>query len=141
MSLSYILPLLLVVASNIAYHLMSKKIPADLNPFASLIITYAVGCVISAALFFMTCRTGITKEFMKINIYSILLGVAIVGLEGGFLLMYRNGWELSRGSLAANIILAIVLAIIGTFFFKETMTAKKAIGIALCIAGVFLVNI
>ena len=141
MSLSYILPLLLVVLSNTAYQLLSKKIPSALNPFAGLMVTYAVGFIISTVMFFLTCHTGTAKEFSKVNICSFLLGAAIVGLEGGFLLMYRNGWELSRGSLTANILLAIVLVVIGMIFFRESMTVKKAFGIALCIIGVFFVNI
>lgn len=69
------------------------------------------------------------------------MGFAVVGIEGGFLMMYRNGWEVSKGSLVANILLAVVLAFIGFLFLKEEVTVKKMIGIALCVGGVIFVNL
>ena len=139
--LSYFFPLVSVVVCNVVYHLLSRKIPSGVNPFAGLIITYAVACVFSIVMFFMTCRRDITQEISKLNICSILMGFAVVGIEGGFLMMYRNGWEVSKGSLAANILLAVVLAFIGFLFLKEEVTVKKMIGIALCIGGVMFVNL
>jgi len=139
--LSYYLPLVSVVVCNAVYHLLSRKIPSGVNPFAGLIITYAVACIFSIIMFFMTCQRDITKEISKLNIFSILMGFAVVGIEGGFLMMYRNGWEVSKGSLVANILLAIILAIIGFLLLKEEVTVKKMIGIALCIGGVMFVNL
>ena len=139
--LSYFFPLVSVVVCNVVYHLLSRKIPSGVNPFAGLIITYAVACVFSIIMFFMTCRRDITQEISKLNIYSILMGFAVVGIEGGFLMMYRNGWEVSKGSLVANILLAVVLAFIGFLFLKEEVTVKKMIGIALCVGGVIFVNL
>ena len=137
----YVLPLISVIACNVAYHLLSRRIPSDSNPFAGLIITYAVACAISTVLFYFTCKTDIPKEFSKINICSILMGIAVVGIEGGFLMMYRGGWEVSKGSLVANISLAVVLAFIGIIFLKEGISARKIVGIVLCVCGVIFVNL
>lgn len=41
------LPVLIVVLSNTFYNICTKSTPEDLNPFASLSITYLVGAVIS----------------------------------------------------------------------------------------------
>ena len=40
--LSYIWPIALVVFSNVLYQICAKSVPQNLNPFASLTVTYAV---------------------------------------------------------------------------------------------------
>ena len=45
---AYIWPIALVVASNVVYQICAKSIPGDLNPFASLTVTYLVGAAASA---------------------------------------------------------------------------------------------
>ena len=52
------------------------------------------------------------------------------------MLMYRAGWEISRASLIASICLAVVLVILGSAVFQETLTVRKIVGILLCIGGV-----
>ncbi len=54
--------------------------------------------------------------------------------------MYKAGWEISTGQLVHSAILAICLIIIGAIFYKEPMTAKKLIGIGVCMVGLFLIN-
>lgn len=56
------------------------------------------------------------------------------------MLMYRAGWEVSKASVCANIILAVLLLIIGTVFFKELLDIKKIIGVLLCILGIVLLR-
>ena len=43
---SYIWPMALVVLSNVMYQICAKSVPADMNPFASLTVTYLIGLVI-----------------------------------------------------------------------------------------------
>lgn len=64
----------------------------------------------------------------------------IILLEGGWILVYRNGFQISNTSLMANIILAIILFLIGIIFLHEPITARKVIGIVVCIAGVYLIK-
>ena len=47
---SYIWPIALVVLSNVIYQICAKSIPRDIDPFASLTVTYAVGAIASAIL-------------------------------------------------------------------------------------------
>ncbi|MBQ5445080.1 MAG: hypothetical protein IIT48_00180 [Lachnospiraceae bacterium] len=54
--------------------------------------------------------------------------------------MYRSGFQISNTSLMANIILAIILFLIGIIFLHEPITARKVIGIVVCIAGVYLIK-
>ncbi len=64
----------------------------------------------------------------------------MVRVEGGYILMYRGGWEISKGSLIASMCIAIILMIVGALVFKEEITMKKAMGAVLCIMGIFLIN-
>lgn len=136
----YLFPLLLVIFSNVFYHIMSKQIPVSLNPFLGLTLTYAVAFCISIVLFLLTKKENFMTELREINLSSFLIGITVLGLEGGYLLMYRNGWEISKSSLAANICVAVILLFIGLFFYKESISVKKLIGAALCILGVFIMN-
>ena len=42
---SYVWPIALVVFANTLYQICAKSVPQDLNPFASLTVTYAVSLV------------------------------------------------------------------------------------------------
>lgn len=64
----------------------------------------------------------------------------IILLDGGWILVYRSGFQISNTSLMANIILAIILFLIGIIFLHEPITARKVIGIVVCIAGVYLIK-
>ena len=49
---SYVWPIALVVLSNIIYQICAKSLPAEINPLASLTITYLVAAASSAILYF-----------------------------------------------------------------------------------------
>ena len=133
-------PLLLVVLCNIGYHLISKSISENVNPFLGLIGTYGIACLGSLVLFLITKNTVFQNEKGGISIYNLLLGIVIIGVEGGYMLMYRAGWEISKASLMANIILAVALLLAGVVFYKEGITIKQIIGMVLCIFGIVLLK-
>jgi len=136
----YYLPLVLIILSNVTYNITQKNTPHDANPFGALLVTYlmaAVTTVICMVLF----KSQWEMSFLKnTNWTSYALGLAIVGLEIGYLLLYRAGWNISIGSLIANIILAIILVVIGILFYKESLNLSKIIGIVLCVIGLYFIN-
>ena len=135
------IPIAIIVLSNIFYHICSKSTPANVNPFAALTVTYLVGATFSAVLFFvLNPHDNLFAQLKNINWSTWILGLAIVGLEAGSIYMYKAGWEISTGQLVHSAILAICLIIIGAIFYKEPMTAKKLIGIGVCMVGLFLIN-
>lgn len=92
-------------------------------------------------LYFATQKNpNLLAEYHHLNWSSFVLGVSIVGLETGFILMYKAGWEVSTGQLVASALLAIVLIFVGYFLYKEAMTAQKIIGVVVCMAGLYLIN-
>ncbi len=134
-------PIILIVISNIFYHICSKSTPDNINPFASLTVTYLVGAAFSAVLFFIFSKGGnIIEEYKKINWTTWVLGLAIVGLEAGSIYMYKAGWNISTGQLVHSAILAICLIFIGVIFYKEHFSASKIAGIVLCMVGLFFIN-
>lgn len=139
--MSMIWPIALVVLSNVVYQISAKSVPKDLNPMASLTVTYLVGAAFSAVLFFVLNRNGnLFAEYAKINWAPFVLGLSVVGLEVGFIYAYKNGWAVSAASIVQSAFLAIALLFVGAWLYRETITAQKLIGIALCLVGLFFLN-
>ncbi len=137
---NYIWPLLVVVGANTVYNISAKSTPADVNSFASLALSYAVGMVLSVVMFFITSDSkNLVAELSKTNWTALALGVAIVGLEFGYVCLYRAGWKISVGTLVANISLACVLLVVGILLYKESVTPRQLIGILFSGIGLVLV--
>lgn len=137
----YVFPIVLVVASNILYNVCQKSTPHSVNPFSALLITYLTAAILTLVAFpFYKTDKGFFQSFNDLNWTSYALGAAIVGLELGYLLAYRAGWNISVGSLVANIILAIMLIPIGILFYKEGFAMNQIIGVAFCMVGLILIN-
>lgn len=118
-----------------------KSMPGDVNPFGALMVTYLVAAVISAIIFvFAVGPSNIGVEISKINWTSIVLALAIVGLEVGYVFVYRAGWAVSTASVVANIGLACVLIVVGYFLYRENVSLNQILGIIVCMIGLILIN-
>ncbi len=134
--------LALTILSNVLYHLFQKAIPANVNPLLSLAVTYLVAGVATVLLLpFFPLQGSLGDEFKKVNWTAFALGGVIVGLELGFLLAYRAGWDLSVASLIANTMVALLLIPFGLLLFKEQLSTLNILGIVFAIAGLILVNL
>lgn len=137
---NYFWPVVLIVLSNVVYNITTKSTPGNASPFLSLTITYLVGAVFTFLIYLFTAQDKSLIASMKnLNWTSYALGFAIVGLEVGYIFLYRKGWNISMGSLVANILLAVALIGIGVLFYKERIDTKQLIGIGLCVSGLVLV--
>ena len=140
--ISYIWPIALVVLSNIIYHICAKSTPDKINPFASLTITYLVGAAASAIMYFVLNKGGnLIKEYSHLNWAPFALGLAIVGLEVGFIYAYKAGWQVSTASIVQSSFLAVALLFVGFLLYKEGLSAKKIIGMIVCLIGLAIINI
>lgn len=141
MNIYMLWPIALAVFSDIFYQICAKSTPNTLNPFASLTITYLVGAAASAGLFFLTSNgQSILTECKGVNWTTFVLGLAIVGLEAGSIYMYKAGWNINTGYIVKSMILGIALIAVGYFLYKESFSATKAVGIAACLFGLYLIN-
>lgn len=137
----YIFSIVIVVVSNMIYHVCQKSAPQNANPFTALFAAYLTAIFMSFIAFYCyKTDESFIQSFKHLNWTSIVLGLSIVGLELGYFLAYRAGWNLSTGSLVANITLAVLLVPIGIIFFKESFDLTKVLGAIFCIIGFFLIN-
>lgn len=119
-----------------------KSMPSDVNPLGALMVTYLVAAIISGLIFvFMVGPSNFGVELAKINWTSIILALAIVGLEVGYVFVYRAGWTVSTASVVANIGLACVLIFVGYFLYRENVSLQQILGIIVCMVGLILINI
>ena len=133
-------PVLVVVGANTIYNISTKSTPANVNAFASLAMTYVMAALSSVVLFFLTSDSkNLLAEITKTNWTAYALGIAIIGLEFGYICIYRAGWKIGVASLVANISLACVLLIVGYFFYKEVITLKQLLGMGVCALGLMLI--
>ena len=134
-------PVLIVVLSNTFYNICTKSTPSNVNAFGTLMLTYITAAVLTGIIFlFLVKPENAIDELSKVNWTSIVLGIAIVGLELGYIFMYRSGWKVSSGALVANICLAIALLFVGAILYGENINVKQVLGIFICIVGLFLIN-
>ncbi|MBR3316609.1 MAG: EamA family transporter [Atopobiaceae bacterium] len=132
-------PIGMIVVSNLFYHICTKGIPAGLNPFLSLVVTYVVGMVLALGAYFLTRGSStLAQDVRSVNWAPIVLGLAIVGLEAGNVFMYRAGWDISVGSLLYNILLAVILVGVGALFYHEQITPARIAGVVVCCVGLWL---
>ena len=136
-----VLPIILVVVSSLGYHISQKSTPGALHPIVALIVTYVCASLISILAFFIVVpKTNLLEAVKGANWSSYLLGFAVVGLELGYLLAYRMGWNVSLVSLVSNTWVALLLIPIGIYVYKENMTLTALSGVALCIVGLVLIT-
>ena len=134
-------PIGLIVFSNIFYNICAKQTPEGVNPLAALTITYAVSAIASGILYqVITPGANLLQEYKSLNWTSIILGLAIVGLEACSMYMYKAGWDISAGHLVHSAILAVLLVFVGYLLYHEAITFTRIAGIGLCLAGLFLIN-
>ena len=139
---NYVWPIALVVLSNIVYQICAKSAPGDMDPLASLTVTYLVGALASGALYFLLHRGGnLLREYRALNWAPFVLGVVIVGLEVGFIYAYRAGWQVSRAQIVQSAVLAVCLVFVGALLYREHITWTKLAGVAICLVGLVFLNL
>ena len=139
--MSSLWPIGILLFSNVMYNVCAKKLPADLNPIAALTVVYGVAIVVSIIVYYVLFKdANIIGEIKKSNWTVFALAFCIVGMEVGTFYMYRVGWPISVGMLISNSCLAIILVLIGYFFFHEAITATKIAGIVCVLGGIYLIN-
>ncbi len=139
--LSYIWPIALVIFSNVLYQICAKSVPEDLDPFASLTVTYLVSAAASAVLFLaFNKNTSLIKEYCKLNWSSFVLGIVIIGLEVGWIYAYKAGWQVSTGFIVHSAFLAIILIFVGYYLYHEALTWNKILGVIICLVGLGFIN-
>ena len=131
----------LAIVATVAYHIILKLTPAGANPLLSLTLTYGAVTVLFAGVLVLAPGEFAWREEMRhLNWTAIALALAIIGLDLGFILLYRTGFEVSLGALVTQTAAAMLLVGIGVLVFREKLDLSHGVGIVLCLAGLWLAN-
>ena len=136
-----ILWLSIAILCTVGYHLVLKLTPAGVNPMLSLMVTYALVTLLFG-LVLLASPGGFEwrAEMRQLNWTALALALVIVGLDLGFLYLYRGGFEVSLGALVTQSAAAMVLLVVGVAVFREKLSAANVAGLVLCLVGLWLVN-
>lgn len=138
---SYIWPIVLIVASNVAYQVCAKSTPEAVNPLAALTVTYLTAALASGGLYFALNRDGnLLAEYGRLNWVPFVFGLTLVGLEAGFIYAYKAGWPVSSVSIVQSAFLAAALLLVGAVFYHETVTWSRIAGVVICMVGLYFLN-
>lgn len=131
----------LTICSSALYHFMAKSTPANVNFTVSLLVTYAVAFAVTLlGFFFFPVQNGLAAEIKQLNWASIGLAIAIVGIEFGFLLVYRSGWNLGIAAVLTNVVASLILVPVAILVFKDRISWVNVAGIFVCLAGLVMLN-
>ena len=131
----------LAICSSALYHFVAKSTPSNVNFTVSLLVTYTVAFVLTLlGFFFFPAADGIAAELKKLNWASIGLATAIVGIEFGFLLTYRSGWNLGIAAVLVNVVASLILVPVAILSFKDKISWVNILGILVCLVGLVMLN-
>jgi multidrug transporter EmrE-like cation transporter len=131
----------IAILSTFGYHVVLKLTPGTVNPLVSLAVTYAAVTVLfgfAAAL--VPDTVPLRESLRQVNWTALALAVTIIGLDVGFLLLYRSGFAVSLGQIVTQSAAALLLIGVGVAAFRERLTLSNLAGIVLCIAGLWLIS-
>ncbi len=139
----YYFSMLLAIAGLTTYQIFMKAAPRDVNPWGLMAMVYglaAVACVAAAALWRRFIGPAEPMPTLATLGPAALIGLSVILIEIGYLLVYRAGWSISVGPGVAQAVTLSILFILGFVCFAEKVTASKSAGMALCLAGVWLLS-
>lgn len=128
------------IASLAMYQIFIKTVPTELNPLIALVTFYvtALVCTLLAIKF-----APIDAPHWSLSEFSwpaVAVGIAIVGIEIGYLFMYRSGWHLAAAPLIAVGGAAVVLIPVSVLVFRQPWSARYGFGILICLYGLYLLS-
>ncbi len=131
----------LAICSSALYHFSQKEIPAGVHPIVSVIVTYMVSLVICFVLLaFMLPKEGLWAAVKQLNWASYILAFSLIGLEVGFLLAYRAGWNIGLAAVLVNVVASLILVPVALFFFHDKLSWVNIAGILVCLVGLIMLN-
>src|SRR5688572_4212321 len=131
----------LAILSSALYHFSQKQTPANVNPVVSILVTYVISIGLCILLMFIfPPENGFVAALQQTNWASYLLAFSLVGLEVGFLLVYRSGWNLGLAAVLVNVVASLILVPISIFVFKDKLSPVNIVGILVCLTGLVMLN-
>lgn len=141
MNAGLLAPLALIVGSLVLYQVSTKLLPKGLNHWHALMLFYALALILTVVMTLFDRPTrSLLEDMQKLNWAVPLVALSIVGIELGWILVFRAGAGLSLTGLIVNVAVAVVVIPIGLLFFKEKISLVNLAGMALCLIGLVLIS-
>ncbi len=132
--------IVLAIASSALYHFVAKSTPANVNFTVSLLVTYGVAFVATLFTFVFFPTKNVMAELKLLNWASFGLAAAVMGIEFGYLLMYRAGWNLGIAAVLVTVLASLILVPVAIFVFKDKISWINISGILVCLLGLVMLN-
>jgi drug/metabolite transporter (DMT)-like permease len=132
--------IVLAIASSALYHFVAKSTPANVNFTVSLLVTYGVAFVATLFTFVFFPTQNVMAELKLLNWASFGLAAAVMGIEFGYLLMYRAGWNLGIAAVLVTVLASLILVPVAIFVFKDKISWINISGILVCLLGLVMLN-
>ena len=137
----YYISAFVAILGAVGYQYFVKQIPESINPIVSVLGIYIAALVLGLVLLpIFPPEGGLLKHIRKINWTQLAVAGSVILLELGFLLMYRNGWNLSIGNLVTGVFVNILLVGLGVWLLGEKVNLINGIGMFLSILGVAMIS-
>jgi drug/metabolite transporter (DMT)-like permease len=135
-------PVLAVVVSAALYHFSQKSAAKGSGPWALLAGAYFVAFCVTLVAGKPWRDFGGWAEGLRGSIpLVVLLGVACVGIEAGYMLAYRVGWKASSLWLHTTLGASVAMLLLATLVFREPLTAKVLAGWAVAVTGIVIMKV
>jgi len=137
----FVISAIVAIVGAVGYQYFIKQVPASINPIVSVMGMYIAVLALSVILLpIFPSDGGILKHVRQLSWIQIALAISVMMIELGFLLMYRNGWDLSTGNLVTGVFVNTVLVGLGIGLLGERLSTLNTIGVVLSIIGVMLIS-
>jgi multidrug transporter EmrE-like cation transporter len=139
----YYVSMAIAIAGLIVYQISMKAAPRATNPFWLLTGAYLIAAAVCVPAAILWKRFGNPTDagFSTATLApAAMIAISVLLIEIGYLSVYRTGWSISVAPGFAQAVTLSVLFVIGLLVFKDKFTISKTLGLAMAIAGVFLLS-
>ncbi len=134
-------PLLIIIVGGLLYQFSQKSVAPGINTYFVVILAYLAGIILCLVCHWVYPVEGTWTETVKKSNWAVLgVGAGAVLVEIGFLMAYRQGWQISLTSMLVNMVISLVLVPVGLLVYKEKVSGWNALGIAFYFAGLILIS-
>jgi drug/metabolite transporter (DMT)-like permease len=131
----------LTISASVLYHVSQKAIPAPVNPIVSVTVSYILSLALCGLLLiFMPPSGGFVAALRQLNWATYILPFSLLGLELGYLLVYRAGWNIGLTAVLVNVTASLMLIPIALFVFRDKLNWVNIAGIMICLVGLAMLN-
>lgn len=132
------LPIGVIIGGAVLYHLSQKGLKGEPSTWGVLTLAYLLAASLSFLLWAPWKNfDGFSNRTLGL---IIVLGVACLSIEAGYLFAYKGGIAISRLFAVTSVGCTIAVTLAGILFVGEALTAKAVLGILLAVLGVVLIR-